>query len=269
MPDTEETALTQQTYKTTEYSDQSWEVIGQVPETQVFAPMQIEILPNTELRSDPMFADYGGGMHEGAGQASDNRWHLPDAIRQGAKKKPGEDEEEEEKTYTEEEVQLLVSDAEERGRIKALEEAIELQNEKLAKIENSMNTILQDLHKQFVESIAMIEKEALNLSLSISEKLLHHTVEINPDYITKIINEAISLCGSATVKKIRVSPQDMEFIEIVGIARQLIQTDPGWHFEADSGIRAGCVIETSGGEVDYQLDEAFSRIKENVAKVIK
>ena len=276
MPETnsesEKQELTQQSYKATKYQDQSWEVIGELPEVQVFAPMEIEVLPNTSLRIDPMFADYGGSAQSGPNQAS-SRWSLPDVNSKNKKNKnkstEENNEESDEKLFTEGEVSKLVSEAEERGKLQALEEAIALHNEKLSKIEGSMNSILQDLHSQLAENISLTEKYALDLTLAISEKILMHTVDVRPDYIETIINEAIDQCGTASVNRIRVSPQDMEFIQIVGIQKQLKQTDVEWHFDADPSIKAGCVIETSAGEVDFQLDQAFERVKENILKVKK
>lgn len=273
MPDTDSevnvTGLTQQSYKGTEYSDQSWEVIGELPDSGTFEPLEIEVLPQTGVRTDPMFADYGGGMNtESIG--AENRWQLPDlSKRKGRGAKVIDEIDENEIVYTEEQMLKLVAEAEDRGRVVALEEATMLQNEKMGKIEEGMNTILQDIHKQLVENIAEVEKYAVDLTLAISEKLLNHVVEIQPEYIVSVINEAIRLCGSANVSKVRVSPQDMEFIEIVGLAKQFKQPDSFWKFEADPSIRAGCVIDTSAGEVDYQLDKAFARIQENVIKAKK
>jgi flagellar biosynthesis/type III secretory pathway protein FliH len=45
--------------------------------------------------------------------------------------------------------------------------------------------------------------------------------------------------------------------------------DGSWSFVQDETIRAGCVVETSSGEVDFRLDQAWERIKDNVVKVLR
>jgi len=54
----------------------------------------------------------------------------------------------------------------------------------------------------------------------------------------------------------------------MGIARMLKEYDGTWLFEADEGIKSGCVVETSAGVVDFQLDQAWERVAGNVVRVI-
>ena len=274
MSDTDSTTsesleLTQANYKATPYQDQSWEVIGDPPSEASFMPMQIEVLAHDQLKIDPMFADYGGISTKG----EQTVWHLPEGVagsaHSGGKNAEALKEEKDRKSYTDDELQALIKEAEERGRQTARAEAEENQKAKFTAIEENTRNILIDMQKQIQETLLSAEKEALELSIAIAEKIMNYAVEVNPEYINQIINEAMSHTGSANINKIKISPQDFEFIELIGLDKNLQSQESKWNFESDPQVRAGCIVETSSGEVDFQLDHAFERIKDNILKAVK
>ena len=89
------------------------------------------------------------------------------------------------------------------------------------------------------------------------------------EYINDVIRAGLERLGSSRPLRIRVSAQDFEFIEVVGIAKSMKEYDGTWAFVADESINAGCIVETSAGEIDFQLDEAWERIKQNVVSIMK
>ena len=119
------------------------------------------------------------------------------------------------------------------------------------------------------EAARKVESEAVKFSVEIAEKLVGHAVEINPEYILPIIREALSKAGTANINRVRVSPEDFEFIEVVGVRKVIQEKEGSWDFEADETIRSGCVIDTSAGEIDFRLDEAFKRIADSVVRIAK
>ena len=114
-----------------------------------------------------------------------------------------------------------------------------------------------------------MERQAVELALQVARKIIEQAVEINPEYIIPIIREAITSSGSAIIRKVRISPQDMEFVEYAGLRKQLKEFDGSWDFEADESIRSGCIVETSASQIDYQLDKAWERVRDQVVKVIR
>jgi flagellar biosynthesis/type III secretory pathway protein FliH len=116
------------------------------------------------------------------------------------------------------------------------------------------------------QELQALEASAVKLAVEIGEKIVGHAVEINPEYITNIVRQALGKAGGAAIKTVRVSPQDLEFIQVVGVAKQLKEFDGTWAFEADDTIRAGCVVSTSAGEVDFQIDKAWERMRDAVLK---
>jgi flagellar biosynthesis/type III secretory pathway protein FliH len=262
----EDIEITQASYQETKYEDASWEIVGTFDGEEAFTPMELSVIDGGEIGVDRMFADYGGLPPEG----SVRRWHLPDQL---AYTPPVSEEEEEVVDNTihiqPEELQRMLAEAEANGRQAGLEESVTINLEKMKQMEEAMTAIVLDLQKQFSENLTHIESEAVGLALNISRKVISFAVEINPEYIVQILHEAIGHCGGARVKKVRVSPDDMEFIKVVGVEKRLKEFDGSWHFEKDDTIRSGCVVESSAGDLDYQLDQAWERIKENVVRVLR
>lgn len=265
MPDQLEEVLSQDTYKPTEYEDASWEVVGDRFDAESFTPLEIPMLPSTEAFVDPMFADYGGVVKS----ESAERWHLPEGVtfkprKEAASKKEsvGESPSLEGKVVmTEEELDVLKQQSFQEGQLAGLEQAVEQNSTKLNQAEEGIRQILVDIRTQLTERIAEIERDAGMLSIQIAEKLLENAVEINPEYVVSIVHEAIEASGSAAIQAIRISPGDLEFIRLVGADRSFRSAEDNWDFVPDPSIQAGCVIETSAGEVDFDLHRSFERIK--------
>lgn len=262
----EQPELTQETYKETPYQDASWEVIGAFGETEEFTPMSVAVLPGESLLVDPMFANFGGVQ----GEAQQVRWHLPEHLshksgeeREAQSSEPGK------LSLTQEELDRARNEALQQGRLEAIEEAATKNAENLMRMRERITAILQDIAKQQQEGIAAVERMGVELALEISRKIIGTAVEINPEYIVGVVREAVAQSGTATIRKIRVSPEDMEFIKIVGLPRDLKDQATEWRFESDDTVRAGCVVETSAGEIDFQLDKAWERVKEQVVKVLR
>jgi flagellar biosynthesis/type III secretory pathway protein FliH len=153
------------------------------------------------------------------------------------------------------------------AREDALAEARRESEEKLKAIEERYASLIDDMSVQIREGVEGVERRAVDFAIHIAKKLVGAIVEVNPEYVLGIIKEAVKLTGGATIKVIRVSPQDLEFLKLLSPDRQFKEFDGSWSFQADETIHAGCVLETSSGEVEFELDKAWERIKESVLKV--
>jgi len=250
----------QKDYKPTGFETAEYEVIGNYTETYAFEPMALPVVGEEKLGFDPMFADFGGARSAGAKVRLHVSEHLRDPYERPRENAP------EEPTCTVKltDLENLKAEVYEEGRAFGESQATERHTAELQKLNTEFSTVFSDLSAQLKEITGKFEQQALELALNIAKKLLETTVEVNPEYITPIINEAIGQSGSAALKKIRVSPQDLEFIDVAGIRKSLKEFDGTWEFEADESIRSGCVLETSAGEIDYQLDKAWDKIKDKV-----
>ncbi len=263
--DNVDSGQTQDTYQETPYSDQSWEIIGEVSEEQEFIPMDVPVVSSNQFAIDPMFADYGGST-SGDGE---NRWHLPEGetVETYSVEDTTDAEIEELKRQHAEEIERLKSDIREQVTQETVEATKAEYETQMQLMHETFRALFEDLQNQIQENFSRIENGAVELSLSIGKKLVDGAVDINPEYVVKIVHEALEKTGTAIVQRVRVSPQDMEFIDVVGIRKLIKEYDGSWDFEADETVKSGCVVETSAGEIDYQLDSAWERVSEQVMKV--
>ncbi len=257
--------MSQAQYRETPYEDQAWEVVGEISLNKEFEPMEVSVVPRHLVLSDPMFQDFGGMSAE----TGSKRMHLPEhEVARSAKVKIKDPDAGKVKLLPEE-LEALKRQAYEEGLAAGKSQGQEEGATRQKVIQKNLQGVIQDLAQQVTQNLRGLEKNAIDLALSISEKIIGYAVEINPEYISKLVQEALTHVGSATIKKVRVSPQDMEFIEVVGIPSQLIDDDVSWKFEKDETVKAGCIVETSAGEVDFRIDQAWERLKDSIIKVAR
>jgi flagellar biosynthesis/type III secretory pathway protein FliH len=264
----EQPFITQETFQEIPYSDQSWEVIGNPPTEQVFQPMEVQVVGSTALFLDPMFRDYGGRPPTDA----ITRWHLPEDLASIQESQRGTEIEQEVDTSIRiqpEEIEQIKAQAYQEGLAAGKAEEEGRQQQVMQEIGGSLQVLLSEFKGQTENDIKRIEEGAVALALSVSRKIVGHAVEINPEYIVQIIRESLKMAKGATVKRVRVSPQDHEFIQVVGLEAEFKGAEVGWRFEADPTVQSGCIVDSSAGEIDYQLDKAWERIQDAVLKVVR
>ncbi len=253
-------------YNPTPYADEEYEVIGQVSDQDAFLPMSIAHIPTAAKTVDHMFQDYGGIPKE----QTRERWHLPEHLAFQHKKKL--DQKVVQATlisFTEEELEALKAEERQAAFDEGHKQGFEESQKKILDVGDELHKVMKDLAQQLLEKIEDIEKEAVALAIKISKKIIDEAVEINPEYISAVVQEAISNSGNATIRKIRVSPADLEFVEYVGLHEKLGGAEAGWEFVADESVHSGCVLETVAGEVDYDLENAWERIRKHVVKLLR
>lgn len=259
--------LNQESYRPTQYQDSTYEIVGEELESEDFEPLELAVVDGQLFSIDPMFADYGG-VPEG----NVKRWHLPEGkafVPPNANSSAAEPELEENSIkMSKDELERIKIEVAEATRKEALLEA-EKEREKSQHAQmESFKTIISDMLTQYKELLEQFEKQSVELCMLVAKRIINHAVEINPDYITEIIRAALDQAGMSAIKKIKVSPQDLEFIEVLKVSDQFKEFDGSWQFEADETVNAGCIVETSAGEIDFDLDAAWERVKNEVLKVV-
>lgn len=255
-------------FEQTPYHDASWPVVGEVAPSPDFTPMKVQVLPST-FSADPMFGSYGGVTPPG----TEHRWHLPEGLAYKAVEKQSvntnkTEAKEDNLQLSKPELDRMLAAAEAKGRESAIAEAVEGQQSKMAELEGRLQQMLDELVGQLNQHISGIEKAAVKLSIELAHKLIGQGVEVNPEYIVEVVKEALTHLGGASIKGIRVSPADYEFINVIGVFKKLKEVNGSWEFSPDDEVKAGCVVDTSAGEIDFQIDAAWERIKERVIRVI-
>lgn len=250
------------------YTNADWEVLGKAPGKEEFIPMQVENIFVESVTINSMFEDYGGVPEH----QTETRWHLPEGMdyetqealakkqemvdAQFVKLRPEELEEIKRKSFT-------------AGKEEGVSSTVESNLNRMQGLENRLEGLISDVHKQLAEIEQSTARSGMELVLAICRKIIGTAVDINPEYIIDILKQAINKSGTSTIRTIRVSAEDMEFIDVIGVRKMISEYDGSWDFEADPTVKSGCIVETSSGEIDFQLDAAWERIKDKVLTVAR
>jgi flagellar biosynthesis/type III secretory pathway protein FliH len=136
-----------------------------------------------------------------------------------------------------------------------------------AEIRQHFTGVIEDFKAQSQEMIQEYERKAVELALLVARRMVGTVVETQREYIISVIREAMQSAGTASIEAIRVSPQDFEFLANQGAGEQLkAGADYKTVFTSDETIKAGCIIITSSGEINFDLDKAWERLRTKVVE---
>ena len=136
-----------------------------------------------------------------------------------------------------------------------------------AQLEERYTLMWEDMQTQLDESIRAHEQQAVELALQVAKRLVGDVVESQREYVVPLIQAALKAAGGAKIKNLRVSPQDFEFLSLGKYGESIkVMGDSKLVFEQDDSIRAGCILTTSAGEIDFDLDQSWERIR---AKILR
>lgn len=256
----------QREYRETPYEDQSWEVLGERNPQESFLPMEVQFLRVETAREDPMFVDFGGKIDSSAKMF---RHKSPEEAAREAANERSETSGPPKISILPEELEALKREAYAAGEAAVRAELEAAHQQQLQALQQGITGVLQDMAGQVAQHVELLERGAVELALDISKKIVGHAVEINPEYVGQVVREALDKVGSARIRRVRVSPEDLEFIEIVGINQYLKEQSREWQFEGDATVKSGCIVDTTAGQIDYQLDQAWERMKDNIVKVVR
>jgi flagellar biosynthesis/type III secretory pathway protein FliH len=166
-------------------------------------------------------------------------------------------------SVTADEVTALREQAYAEGLAAGQSELVELK----AQLEARYEELFADMQTQFKETLRNAERQAVELSFQVAQKLIGTVLESDRSYIQEVVAQALQAAAGSEVIRIRVSPQDFDFLSLTNLATT-IQTKNGgdWKFESDDSIRAGCVVTTKAGEIDFNLDASWARIRDKVLR---
>jgi flagellar biosynthesis/type III secretory pathway protein FliH len=130
-----------------------------------------------------------------------------------------------------------------------------------AQVREHFTELLEDFKAQSREMLQDYERKAVELAFLIARRMVGTVAETQRECVLSVIREAMQSVGSATIEAVRVSPADFDFLVNQGAAAQLkAASDAPPVFVSDETIKAGCVIKTSSGEVDFDLEAAWNRL---------
>ena len=248
------------------FVDEQWEVVGENFENSNFALLDLPVIdqPEVELDDSSVFkpfdaapkskrssVQHGGGQSEGEKEAERVAVEAQNKARH------------------EDELRQKFEEGMAIGKAEA-EKLVEVEVAKQSALFGEQARILfSEIKEQTTAILQRIEKESVALSVNIARKILETTVAVQPEYILDVIRKSIPAVGAATPLRIRVSPQDYEFLKIVGVPPELSESELGITYAADEAISSGCVVETNYGEVNLELDQMWESINSRLAEVYK
>lgn len=253
----------QRDYCPTPFTESSYELIGETVEKRDFLPMELDIIQTHVGSVDPMFEEFDGDRP----RDSKKLWHLPEEFVF-----TGEHKVEEVIDYD----ALMQANGAERfeaGRQEGYKEGYKTAEEQISlryqTLSDRLTEITERISAAAEERFGKMEREAVKLSLDISQKILLTTVQIKPDYILDVIRQGLKTIGAAKPVKIRVSEEDYEFLQVIGMPAELSPQELGVEYVLDENVKSGCVIETDFGEADLQVEKMWAQLKTILEGVYK
>lgn len=160
-------------------------------------------------------------------------------------------------------IRITEEESYQRGLSDGIRKGRELEKKETLKTLQAMSAIVKEMAALKKDTLANMEEEIVQLSLTIAQKVIHLEATTNREVIRGVLKEAIKGISDRENMKIRVHPQDFHFM--IGIKSDFLQGFDGIRnvtFEEDESIqRGGAIIETVCGEVDARLEQQYNEIK--------
>lgn len=247
-----EVSLSQKDYVPTPYRASLWEGIEFLDKSPAFRAINLEVLENEGLLFDPMFEKFDAEFRGGMGGSD-----FSEAT-----------EEQSQPAMSEELIAEIKAQAFEEGRAAGIQEGIlEAQGaivEKYEALSNSLVEITNTIRSELDLRITELETKAVTLALDVSKKILDTTTEVKPEYILSVIRKAFIEIGTQKGLVVRVSHQDYEFLEVVGLPEDMIGEQSKIRYVADDKVTSGCIVETDYGTVNLGLDQMWNEVKDKI-----
>ena len=168
----------------------------------------------------------------------------------------------------------LLEDARQEGQKEGLREAnqeIERRSRQLAekmsaeKLHATLPALRQaaeELHRERDRWLTEWEATAIQLCISVAERILHQRLAVQPDLVLPMMSEVLQLAAGNPEISLKMHPDDVALlgdraVEIVrgqsGCAEVNIIADPDI-------TRGGCLVESRHGEIDARIEKQLDRI---------
>lgn len=250
-----EICLSQRDYRPTPYRASQWEGIETLDRNPTFKAINLEVMENEGLAFDPMFEQFDAHLRQ--------KPQYGEVIEEVEELAP---------VMNEELIAEIRAQAFEEGRQAGLQEGIlEAQSgiiERYEALSRTLGEITSNIKSELDQRISDLETKAVTLALDISKRILSTTAEVKPEYIIDVIRRALSELGTQKGLVIRISHQDYEFLEVVGLPEDLMGEKSKIKYIADEKIVSGCVVETEYGSVNLELDHMWNEVKDKIYSTI-
>ena len=179
----------------------------------------------------------------------------------------------EEKVLDETEINEIYRQAKEEGHAAGFQEGLTTGQqegrqhaETAVKVEvDQIHNLLSALSKELHEIDQNVAQDLLDLALDLSKKMLLKALQVNPELIIPIVQEAMrQLPNTSHPPQLMLHPDDAELIR-KHLSDQQSQSD--WEICEDEQIeKGGCRIKTNGSEIDASTPTRWQQILNTIGQ---
>lgn len=161
-----------------------------------------------------------------------------------------------------EKASVIEKEAYEKGFEQGERDGLEMGQKRVEAILHQFKNILREMEQQREALYHLYEEEMLQLVFSLSKKIIHHEISINPEIILKTLQEAIKYLVVQKRVVIHLNPVDYQYLLTQSEKFPLALGDQGKVklMEDPSITRGGCLLETPYGKIDATLESQFEEI---------
>lgn len=239
-------------YTPTPYRRSMWEGIEMLDKNPTFKKIAVEVV-NECSDFDPMFERFDAHRY----QEAENTDIVEDPLEPAITPE-----------MIEEIRQAAYQEGFEAGKQEGHSEAQLEIVEKYETLANSMRDISENIRQEIMKKLEDLEKKSLHLALEVSKRVLATTADAKPEYILDVLRSGLKHLGASKPMKVRVNPQDFEFLEVVGLPEDLTMDGAKIQYVVDETISTGCIVETDYGELNLELDKMWAEVRNNLFKAI-
>ncbi|QDV50198.1 FliH/SctL family protein [Gimesia fumaroli] len=146
------------------------------------------------------------------------------------------------------------------------EQANRIVEEKLGAIYPAMQAAVEGLQREQIHWRQTWDATAVEICLSIAEKMIRHELKAHPESVRAMMGEALKLASGTQHIRFHLNPADVTHLG--ESTKQFVTNLTGCQtceiFEDESISSGGCFIETQHGTIDATLEAQLDRISQEL-----
>jgi flagellar assembly protein FliH len=169
-----------------------------------------------------------------------------------------------------EKMEQYISQAYEQGKTKAIDEC-RLMREDAATRLREAELSLREARQRSREIVASSEKEIVELALAVAERLVRTRLEADPEIVTAIVRETMSMLNGGEQVDLYVNPADLDLClgyreQLKEEFREIVKLE----VLPDTGIpRGSCRVESEIGVAEYLINEEKEQLRETLLQIAR
>lgn len=162
------------------------------------------------------------------------------------------------------EKEAVLAEAREYGFQQGYEEGLAAGKEEAQKLRREAEEVLQQARMWYRQTVAENEEKIIDLAVAIASKLLHVQLELSPQQINIIAQEALQKVRGGKNYVIYAHPRDAEILRShKDMLLQDLPEEISLRVIADKGLTpGGCLVDTEEGQIEVTIEGQLDRVKQ-------